>query len=257
MRQLRRKHRRKFCVRAGTNGQEYGQRGGATLRDPVNSEGLVEWVSRRKHRWLRRVMYDPQVSSTETRLAFIVVDHLNCVTLDAWPSQSRIAAGLGRESIKTVSRAALGLVKRGYLRVTRGVQGSCRYAPIFLPEDEDKIVVSRRQKCPTEPDKNVEESYLGIPLSESYPTAAANGAVGKRSDRGEAVYDRRQRGRYETEVARLLGNGGFEILARLSEYDDAWIERLCRAYAKGELGPREVDAARLAASQLPKRRRLT
>jgi hypothetical protein len=68
-------------------------------------------------------------------------------------------------------------------------------------------------------------------------------------------YERRKRGSYEAELAKLLGNDGFEILARLSEHDDAIIERLCHAYADGELGRRELSAARLAADQLPKKRR--
>ena len=68
---------------------------------------------------------------------------------------------------------------------------------------------------------------------------------------------RRQRGSYEAELAKMLGNDGFGILERLSEHDDDIIERLCQAHADGKLGKRELAAARLAADQMPKTRRST
>jgi hypothetical protein len=207
-----------------------------------------------KHRWLKRVMSDPNVSPSEKCFAYIVMDRLNCVTLDSWPSQSLIAQPLGRKSIKTVNRIASGLESHGYQRVSRNTRGSLRYAPMFLPEDEDKSVGASRQNCPPVPDKNVEESYLEIQITKSSPRS-----VGRSVDKSPTCiasnYDRRQRGSYETEVARLLGNGGFDILERLSEHDDAIVERLCRAYADRELGARELIAARLAAQQLPRNRR--
>jgi len=66
-------------------------------------------------------------------------------------------------------------------------------------------------------------------------------------------YDMNQRGLYERELARRLGNNGFEVLERLADHDDAIVERLCRAFADSKLGDRELSAARLAADQLPKR----
>ena len=40
-----------------------------------------------------------------------------------------------------------------------------------------------------------------------------------------------------------------EVLARLAAIDDAIVDRLCRAWAKGVLGERDLAAARLAAEQ--------
>jgi hypothetical protein len=48
----------------------------------------------------------------------------------------------------------------------------------------------------------------------------------------------------------MLGDEGIEVLARLGAIDDSIIERLCRSYAAGALGPRELIAARLAAEQV-------
>jgi hypothetical protein len=125
---------------------------------------------------------------------------------------------------------------------------------VFLPEDEDKSVGATRQTCPSIPDKNVDESFLGIPFNQSSPSGDPR-TFGKYPTKTGSNYDRRQRGLYEAELAKLLGNDGFGILERLSEHDDNIVERLCRAYADRELGTRALIAARLAADQLPKKRR--
>jgi hypothetical protein len=68
-------------------------------------------------------------------------------------------------------------------------------------------------------------------------------------DRSE-TYKRQRRGAVEIKVAETLGAGGLEMLARFAAIDDAIVERLCRAYASGLLGDREIAAARLAAQQI-------
>src|ERR1700694_1287413 len=64
-------------------------------------ETLYKRVPRAKARWLRRVMYGTVATSTEKCFAYAVADHLNCVTLDAWPGQLRLAQFLRFKSIKT------------------------------------------------------------------------------------------------------------------------------------------------------------
>jgi hypothetical protein len=91
---------------------------------------LYDRVNRAKHRWLKRVMFDCGTSSSEKCFAYLVVDRLNCVTLDCWPSQKLIAEQFGW-SIKTAHRVAFGLKRRGHLIVSRNTRGSCRYAPVF------------------------------------------------------------------------------------------------------------------------------
>jgi biotin operon repressor len=225
------------------------------VADDTGVESLYERANRMKHRWFKRIMYDRAAGSSEKCFAYIVIDRLNCVTLDCWPSQKTIADQLGC-STKTVHRMACALERRGYLRISRNTHGSYRYAPVFLPEDEDKSVSASRQTCPPRPDKNVDQSFLGILTNQSSPRLGQREA-GNVQTNAASKYERRQRGSYEAELAKLLGNDGFEILARLSEHDDAIVERLCHACADGELGARELSAARLAAEQLPRRRRPT
>src|SRR5262249_30884689 len=185
--------------------------------------------------------------SSEKCFAYLVTDRLNCATLDCWPSQKTIAGKFGW-STKTVHRAAKGLERRGYLTIARIGQGSYRYAPSFLPEDEDKFGSPSGQYCPPLSDKNVGESFLGILSNQSSPSGAMQGSQ-------TLSFNPKKRGLYETEIAKRLGEDGFEILARLSEHDDAIIQRLCRAHAIGKLGDRELDAARLAERQLPLKQR--
>jgi hypothetical protein len=248
---------KEIIVEARPNaGHEHKQKRSATQLEIIQNGSLVDRVSRMRHRWFNRVMSDPRVSPAEKCFAYFVMDKLNCVTLDAWPSQPLMAQLLGRKSIKTVNRLASSLERHGYLRVSRDTRGSCRYAPVFLPVDEDKPVPTPRQNCPPVPDKNVEESLLGILVNQSCPSEGERRASKYPSSTG-SNYDRRKRGTYEAEIARLLGNDGFVILQRLSEHDDAIVERLCRACADDDLGRRELIAARLAADQLPKQRRST
>jgi hypothetical protein len=218
-----------------------------------STEPLYDRVTRAKHRWLKRVMFDHGTSSSEKCFAYLVADRLNCVTQDCWPSQKLIADQFGW-SIKTVHRVAVGLERRGHLTIIRGKNGSYPYAPVFLPGDEDKSVSASGQACPSISDKNVEESFLGIHINQSSPSSDQQSSD-RRPAKRASNYDRRRRGQYEAELAKLLGNDGFGILERLSEQEDAIVDRLCRACADGQLGSRELIAARLAAQQMPKKRR--
>src|ERR1700692_1972542 len=82
-------------------------------------EPLRKQISRVKARWLRRIMYC-EAKQTEKILAFVIFDHLNCVTLDAWPSQHTIASFL-HCSTKTVTRAADGLEQLQLIKIARPV----------------------------------------------------------------------------------------------------------------------------------------
>ena len=220
---------------------------GKSVETDSRSEFLYDHVKRAKHRWLKRVMYDLATSSSEKCFAYLVMDHLNCVSLNCWPSQKRVSDQFGW-STKTVHRVAYALERRGHLRISRDTRGSYRYAPIFVPEDEDKSAGPLRQSCPRASDKNVEESSLRILTNQSSLRTGLRGFA-------ESKYQSHQRGRFEAELAKRLGNDGFEILAQLSEHDDAIVERLCRAYAYGRVDERELGAARLVAQQLPQKRR--
>jgi len=211
------------------------------------SPKLDPMVARTKARWLKRVMYESPANSTQKCLAYAIFDHLNCVTLDCWPSQLRLAQLLGFDSVKTVQRAARGLERLGFITVTGGGRQGYRYAPAFTPQDEDNSVKADRRNRSAATDKTVNESILQIHSSRPTPTAAA---VDQRIvDAGQA-YRRHQRGAIELQLAERLGPGGIDILAKLSSIDDRIVERLCRAHSADLLSDREITAARLAAEQV-------
>src|SRR5260370_24043390 len=135
----------------------------------MKKETLDEQVRRAKARWLRRVMYETRATSTEKCFAYLIADHLNCVTLDCWPAQSTVAILLGVESLKTVQRAARGLEAHGYITMKPRGAGSTgyRYAPTFLSEDMDKPVAKSGQSSPELVDTAVGESSSDIRLQSS------------------------------------------------------------------------------------------
>jgi len=215
----------------------------------AEAETLYRRVARAKARWLKRIMYGSIANSTEKCFAYAVADHLNCVTLDAWPGQVRLAELLGFKCTKTVDRAARGLEKLEVLIVKRSSRDQRRYAPVFLPGDEDKDVRGTRQLSATAKDMNVHESLLLIHINTSAPTKRTpeSGVCGLNN---EARYRKSQRGMLEVQIAAALGDDGIEILSRLGAIDDTIIDRLCRAYAVGALRERELIATRLAAEQV-------
>jgi hypothetical protein len=78
------------------------------------------------------------------------------------------------------------------------------------------------------------------------PTVAGAGGTKERIIRPTGTYDRFKRGSYEKELAILLGTHGMNILYRLSQIDDAIIDRMCAALINGGIGKREIATARAA-----------
>jgi hypothetical protein len=216
----------------------------------MKGESLSDQVARIKACWLNRVMYASKATSVQKCCAYIVFDHLNCVTLDCWPAQATIARYLGCKSVKTVQRATRGLVKLGLITLKPNPAGKSgyRYAPVFLPEDEDKSVGKSGQSCPKKADTDVRESFLDIHFISSSTEEA--GERRKIPPRPKPPFNPRERGAIEIKVAEKLGRDGMEILARLARIDDAIVTRLCRAVAEGSLGDRDLAAARLAAEHV-------
>ena len=211
----------------------------------MTAEPLIERVNRAKARWLKRVMYASPATAIEKCFAYLVADHLNCVTLDSWPGQPTVARLLGRASTRTAQRAGRGLAKHGLIHIKRnaGTLGY-RYAPVFELSDEDRPVSTNGQLRTEDPAETVRESFLQthlIPVS-------TEALVDKRPS--ERRYKRSQRGAVEVELIHLLGNDGVDILGRLALIDDRIVDRLCREQFHGCLGPRELMAARLAAEQV-------
>lgn len=205
-------------------------------------ESLSVAVSRAKARWLKRVMFESAATDVQKCFAYVVFDHLNCVTLSCWPTQERVAQLLGKESPKSVQRAANGLVTLKLLEIRKGSDGKRHYAPVFLPSDWDNNDNRNGQACPRPADKNVQESSLSNPPQVSAPTTTRSFVP--------ASYDRRQRGALEVRLAAKFGSDGLDVLAKLAKYQDGTVDRLCSAEAAGSLTERDLAAARLAAEQM-------
>jgi hypothetical protein len=214
----------------------------------MNRESLSTRVNRAKARWLKRVMYESPATSTQKCFAYAMADHLNCVTLDCWPAQLRLIRLLGRKSEKTAQRAGRALETLGLitLRRPKGKAGY-RYAPVFLPGDEDKSVLGIGRARPETPDTNVGQSSLDIQFRSSSTADAAKPGTSRPSTKSS--FNPAKRGAIEVALAAMLGKDGMQILQRLASIDDAIVDRLCREYAEGTVGKREVAAARLAANQ--------
>jgi hypothetical protein len=109
---------------------------------------LSDIVNRAKARWLKRAMYSSAIGSTPKTLAFAIADHLNCVTLDAWPSQAKLAGLLGFACDKTIQRCARALVRADLISLSSQAKQTAghRYAPVFIHSDWDRSARSDRQK---------------------------------------------------------------------------------------------------------------
>ena len=209
----------------------------------MKAESLAVSASRAKARWLKRVMFESQATNAQKCFAYIVFDHLNCVTLDCWPNQERIAQLLGKNCTKSAQRAAKGLQALGLLLIRSGSDGKHHYAPIFLASDWNKNDGTGGQTRPHSQDNNVQESLLSNPPQESTLTTP-------RLTRADPAYDRRQRGRWEIALEQRLGQDGLNLLSKIATHDDAAVDRLCRALATNSLTQRDLSAARLAAEQM-------
>ena len=145
----------------------------------MTAESLSTRTSRGKARWLKRAMLDPQLTSTQKCLAYIVADCLNCVTWDSWPAQETLSRMLGHKSIKTVQRAARALARRQVITLKRNKagKGGLRYSPVFWPEDMDNPVPDTGHLKAETPDTDDRESLLGIHIESSSTEVAVERAT--------------------------------------------------------------------------------
>ncbi|WP_425349720.1 helix-turn-helix domain-containing protein [Pseudorhodoplanes sinuspersici] len=172
------------------------------------------------------------------RVAFVIADHLNSVSGDAWPSVVRIANKLC-VSTKTVQRCVKELEKADWLQVNRprGRTRTNRYRP-NLPGGlatkgykGDKSGQESGQRRPSKPEAHVPQSYLGnLPKSYLEGTAAERPAV------------MRDQGTYEQRIISRLGTNGFHWLEALAKEDPETLTRLCQAEKLGLLSDAQLEA---------------
>lgn len=188
--------------------------------------------------WLNAVIYDCGTPPTTFCVAYVIADHLNKTTGDAWPSMERIAERLC-VSPKTVQRCVRQLERSGWLSVKRstGRKRSNRYRPNFPSEpaehgsDTDKSKLKTGQLCPENLDADVPQSYLEN-LSITYLEEAAG--------KGPSVM--RDQGTYEVRLAQRLGPNGTAILEKLAAESAGALTNLCLAEKKGFLSDQQLMA---------------
>jgi len=182
-------------------------------------------------------------------LAYFVTDSLNWATMDCWPSHQTMAGWAGT-STKTVQRTTLLMEDKTLMAVYRrnGSSHPLRYAPVYLVEATSDTEVARTGR-PRPPglDTGVHQSSLVTPFESS-----VEDRLPKEESKGVSVQRRlsfnlAERGRLECEIAPLLG--GIDVLLRLAAIHDDIVTRICEAYLRGDLGERQIKAAKLAAKQ--------
>ena len=205
---------------------------------------MAEPFNHQKMKWLNSIFYSSKLTATACRVAYVIGDHVNRVTRDCWLSQATIATKLGL-STKTIQRAILSLRRHDFVRIRYvGKSGrKQRFVPVVY--ELDNYGSASSQKRPIQADRSVHQTYLGN-LQKSYlGTGERDLYTGEKS----RPVRQTNRGLLEREIARRLGNDGWDLLSKLAEIDDGIVARLCHAQAAGALSASDLTAARLAARQ--------
>jgi hypothetical protein len=203
---------------------------------------------RLKEEWLKRMMMIGALAPSRRVLAYFLADSLNWATMDSWLSHQTMG-DLAGTSTKTVQRTVWLLEDKTLLAVYRrsGSSHPLRYAPVYLVKSAtDNEVRESGQSAQPALDTGVHESFLQTRLK-----SEQDGLPKKESKRGSfkssLSFNLAERGRIERDVAPLLG--GIDVLCRLAAIHDDVITRICEAYVRGDLGERQIKAAKLAAKQ--------
>ena len=190
---------------------------------------------RNKMRWLNELCRDCAVSPMEFRIAYLIADHLNSVSGDAWPSHRRIASGLC-VTTKTVQRAAKELESKGWLQVRRSKRKRTNRYRLRWPgkadAQEDNLGLNSGQFSPPIEDTDVRQSFLDNP-----PRTFSTG------HRGRKPYFP-DRGLYEQQITERFGPETQDLLQMLHENAPDILNSICRAQKFGTLTAEHLVAAR-------------
>lgn len=192
--------------------------------------------SRKKMRWLNAISKDSAVSATAFRVAYLIGDHLNVGSEDAWPSHRRLASMLSLTT-KTIQRTSGQLERRGWLTIKRSPQEktSNRYRLRWPPgmEEPDNSVPQGRQAEEGEAVPDVRQSFLQNP-SRTYLSGR----------RGRETYfpDRAQ---YEQLLALRFQPDGEELIYQLHKAAPELLHRLCIGERDATITDADVDGAKL------------
>ena len=185
--------------------------------------------SRLKAEWLKRIMMIGSLVPSHRVIAFFMTDYLNWATMDCWLSHDTLAGFAGTSS-KTVQRTTSIMEGKNLLAVYRrpGSSQPLRYAPVYLMGTPDSDVGVTGHRALPKVDIGVHQSLLLTPFESS----VRNGLPKEESKKGLSIqnylsFNLAERGRYEREVASLLG--GMDVLLRLAAIHDDIVTRICEA----------------------------
>lgn len=96
---------------------------------PVPDREPLRTLTAAIFRWLDRVAADPELPAAAFRLGYVISQHINRTSHQAWPSQEtlRDAIGLKGEDGRSVRRLTTALANGGYLVMHRGRRVSLTY----------------------------------------------------------------------------------------------------------------------------------
>ena len=126
---------------------------------------MADPFSQAKHRLLDRAMRDGRLTPASRLVFYEIIQHVNRVSGDAWPSEARLANRL-QIDVKTVKRALPPLKLCGYIEVKKtgrhntyrrmfdGPPNGDKLSPIDQMAPGDKLSRDRRQIVPSTGDKN-------------------------------------------------------------------------------------------------------
>lgn len=125
---------------------------------------------RAKFLWLRQVFTDPTTGHLACRVAGLLIDHINGVTGEAWPSQSRLAEAAG-VTTRAIQNALQNLITGGHLKVRRKPGLTNRYRPLLKPVNDRSLDGSGPTNAGSKTDEprfgRLLETPLNKPLDEA------------------------------------------------------------------------------------------
>jgi hypothetical protein len=199
--------------------------------------------NRDKMQWLTAICKDYNISATSFRIAYLIGDHFNSMSGEAWPSHQRIASIL-RVATKTVQRAARDLEDHGWLEIrrSRSRRSSNRYR-IRRPtgvesSSRDNSEPSSGHLGPRKGDDNVRQSF-----SENLTRTFLNGS------RGKTHFP--DRGRYEQQLIERFGDDAEQIVTELHERASDVLDVVCLAQKENQLTEADWSGLRLFLQSLP------
>jgi hypothetical protein len=136
--------------------------------------------------WFRQVCRDPSLEKSDFKIAFVIGDHVNRTSGEAWPALETIADEC---SVKkdTVIAAVRRLTNAGYLAVDPGRAGrgmSNHYRLILKVQPVDLLQQPKRSNGPAEKVQPVDLNHLEQHKSKSAPSGARSARV----DREEQAF---------------------------------------------------------------------